>query len=157
MVQETDALLVWGGDVLYLTYWMKQSGVADLLRSDQLDLVYLGVSAGSMAVTGRFGETYVDPPQGTGESLTSENIVFYGPSGKIDRILVTAEGLGLVDFAVIPHLDNENHEDATLANAEIWAARLPVPTYAIDEQTAIKVVDGTVEFISEGHWKLFNA
>src|SRR6187397_533025 len=24
-VQDTDALLVWGGDVLYLTHWMKES------------------------------------------------------------------------------------------------------------------------------------
>ncbi|MCB0022599.1 MAG: hypothetical protein KDD91_06160 [Caldilinea sp.] len=28
-------------------------------------------------------------------------------------------------------------------------------SYAIDEQTAIKVVDGVVEVISEGHWNHF--
>src|SRR6266487_4007412 len=33
MVQETDALLVGGGDPLYLCYWMRQSGLADLLPS----------------------------------------------------------------------------------------------------------------------------
>jgi hypothetical protein len=32
---------------------------------------------------------------------------------------------------------------------------LPVPGYAIDDQTAIKVTDGAVEVVSEGHWKLF--
>jgi dipeptidase E len=42
-----------------------------------------------------------------------------------------------------------------MANAEKWAAKLPVPGYAIDDQTAIKVIDGTVEVVSEGHWKLF--
>jgi dipeptidase E len=42
-----------------------------------------------------------------------------------------------------------------MANAERWAARMPVPTYAIDDQTAIKVIDGTVEVVSEGHWKRF--
>ena len=36
-----------------------------------------------------------------------------------------------------------------------WAARVPVPAYAIDDQTAIKVTDGAVEVVSEGHWKLF--
>jgi hypothetical protein len=36
-----------------------------------------------------------------------------------------------------------------------WAAGLPVPGYAIDDQTAIKVTDGSVEVVSEGHWKLF--
>ena len=42
-----------------------------------------------------------------------------------------------------------------LANIERWAAGIPVPAYAIDDQTAIKVVDGTLEVVSEGHWKLF--
>jgi dipeptidase E len=57
---------------------------------------------------------------------------------------------------LIPHLDHEDHPDASAANAEKWAARLPVPLYAIDDQTAIKVTDGSVEVVSEGHWKLFN-
>jgi dipeptidase E len=70
--------------------------------------------------------------------------------------LVKAQGVGLVDFALIPHMDNERHPDASMPNAEKWAARLPGPTYAIDDQTAIKVIDGTVEVVSEGHWKLFN-
>jgi dipeptidase E len=153
-VQETDALLVWGGDPLYLCHWMRQSGLADLLPSLR-ETVYVGVSAGSMAATGAFGETYRDPPRGGGEALTSEDIVFATPHGDISRILVTAQGVGLVDFALIPHLDHEDHPDASLANAEKWAARLPVPTYAIDDQTAIRVVDGVVEVVSEGRWKLF--
>ena len=44
-----------------------------------------------------------------------------------------------------------------MADAERWAARLPNPAYAIDDETAIKVADGTVEVVSEGHWKLFTA
>jgi dipeptidase E len=119
-------------------------------------MVYVGVSAGSIAATSTFGETYLDPPMPGGEVLASEDIVFATPQGEISRILVKAQGVELVDFAIIPHLDNEHHPDASLANAEKWAARLPVPTYAIDDQTAIKVVDGTVEVVSEGHWKLFN-
>jgi hypothetical protein len=45
--------------------------------------------------------------------------------------------------------------DNSMANAEKWAASVPVPGYAIDDQTAIKVTDGAVEVVSEGHWKLF--
>ena len=75
--------------------------------------------------------------------------------GDIDRTFVTARGAGLVDFTLIPHLDHEYHPDASLGNAETWASKLPVPTYAIDDQTAIKVIDGTVEVVSEGNWKLF--
>ena len=154
-VQETDALLVWGGDPLYLSYWMRQSGLADLLPSLRHEAVYVGVSAGAMAATSTFGETYPDPPNGTGTPLASEDIVFATPHGDINRTFVTAQGAGLVDFTLIPHLDHEDHPDASLSNAETWAAKLPVPTYAIDDQTAIKVIDGTVEVVSEGHWKRF--
>lgn len=108
-----------------------------------------------MATATTFVETYVDPPRGSGEPLTSEEIVFATPQGDINRILVTAQGVGLVDFALIPHMDHKDHPDASLANAEKWAAKLPTPTYAIDDQTALKVIDGAVEVVSEGHWKLF--
>jgi dipeptidase E len=56
---------------------------------------------------------------------------------------------------LFPHLDHERFPENSLTNLERLAARIPVPTYAIDDQTAIKVTDGTVEVVSEGHWKLF--
>jgi dipeptidase E len=154
-VLETDALLVYGGDVLYLSHWMRQSGLANLLPSLPRETVYVGVSGGAMAAASILGETYRLPPSGTGSPLTSDDIVFATPHGEISRTFVTAKGVGLVDFALIPHLNNENHPDASLPNAQKWAARLPVPTYAIDDQTAIRALDGTVEVVSEGHWKLF--
>ena len=154
-VEETDALLVWGGDVLYLSYWMQQSGLAALMPSLRRDSVYVGVSAGSMAASATFGETYPNPPSAGGKVLTSEDTVFATPHGEINTTFVTAQGAGLVDFALIPHLDHEDFPENSLANAEKWAARLPVPVYAIDDQTAVKVADGTVEVVSEGHWKLF--
>jgi len=49
MVQETDALLVGGGDSIYLCYWMRQSRLAALLPSVR-ETVHMGVSAGSMLV-----------------------------------------------------------------------------------------------------------
>src|SRR5690242_4252766 len=95
-VQETDALLVWGGDPLYLSHWMRRSGLADLAPSLRREMVYVGVSAGSMAACATFGETYPDPPRGSGETLTSEDIVFSTPQGDIRTTLVTARGVGLV-------------------------------------------------------------
>jgi len=154
-VEETDALLFWGGDPVYLSYWMRQSGLTDLLPSLRREVVYVGVSAGSMAASSTFGEAYRNPPGASNSALSSEEIVFATPGGKISRTFVTTQGAGLVDFALIPHLDHEDHPDASLANAEKWAARLPVPVYAIDDETAIKVTGGTVEVVSEGHWKLF--
>jgi peptidase E len=69
-----NALLVWGGDVLYLRYWMQQSGLADLFASLRPELVYVGVSAGSMVVTSHIGETYTDhkpPPAAISDRKTS--------------------------------------------------------------------------------------
>ena len=132
LVQETDALLVEGGDPLYLCYWMRQSGLADLLP-ELPEAVYVGVSAGSMVMAPNIGEDFVGWKPPTGGDRT----------------------LGLVDFAMFPHLDNENMPDNSLANAEKWAAGMPVPAYLIDDQTAIVVRDGAVEVVSEGHWKRF--
>ena len=154
-VRESDALLVWGGDPVYLAYWMKHSGLADLLPSLRPEMVYVGVSAGAIATASKFGETYFDPPKANGERISSESIVFAGPEGEFTVTLVMAEGIGLVDFSIIPHVDYDDHRD--VANAELWASRLPLPTYALDDQSAVKVVDGTVEVVSEGSWKLFNA
>ena len=130
-VQETDVLLVNGGDTLYLNYWMKESGLADLLPS--LNLVYVGLSAGSMVMTPRIGKEFV---------------IWTPPTGGDDT-------LGFVDFSIYPHLDNPGLPSNTMANAEKWAAGIPGPAYAIDDETAIRVVDGTVDVISEGNWKLF--
>jgi dipeptidase E len=154
-VRDADALLVGGGDPLFLANWMRRSGLTDVLPTLRSEAVYVGVSAGSIAATSTFVETYTEPPRGNDRPLKSENIVFTTPQGDLDRILVTGQGAGLVDFAVIPHLEHPHHTDASLANAEKWAARIPAPTYAIDDETAIKVVDGTAQVVSEGQWKLF--
>jgi len=153
-LRDADAMLVWGGDPLFLANWMRRSGLTGLLPTLRSEAVYVGVSAGSIAATSTFVETYVEPPREKDGPLKSEDIVFATPQGDVDRILVTGQGAGLVDFAVIPHLEHADHPDASLANAERWAARIPAPTYAIDDETAISVVDGA-EVVSEGHWKLF--
>ena len=140
MVRETDALLVWGGDVLYLCYWMRESGLADVLPSLR-EVVYVGVSAGSIVVT----------PYNPDAEFNLERV----PAGS-DRAREGDRALGLVDFTLKPHLDRDGFPDAASAEIEKWASGVPVPTYGIDDQTAIRVTDGDVDVISEGHWKLFN-
>jgi dipeptidase E len=154
-VRDADALLVWGGDPLFLATWMRRSGLTDLLPTLRSEAVYVGVSAGSMVAASTFVETYIEPPNGKEGPLKSEEIVFATSQGDVDRVLVTGQGAGLVDFAVIPHLENPNHPDASLANAERWAARIPAPAYAIDDETAVRVVDGAAQVVSEGQWRLF--
>jgi dipeptidase E len=136
VVEETDALLVWGGNVLYLTYWMRQSGLADLLPS-LTGKVYVGVSAGSIAVT-RY-------------NCDAEFDLQFVPDGS-DMGQGAERGLGLVDFTLYPHLNHPEMPDTTLENIGKWAAGIPVPTYALDDQSAIKVVDGVHEVVSEGKW-----
>jgi len=154
-VRDADALLFWGGDPLFLANWMRRSGLAALLPTLRAEAVYVGVSAGSIAAASTFVETYTEPPRGKDAGLKSEDIVFATPDGDVHRTLVTGQGAGLVDFAVIPHFEHPDHPDASLPNAEKWAARIPAPAYAIDDQSAIKVVDGAAEVVSEGRWKLF--
>jgi dipeptidase E len=133
-VAESDILLVNGGDALYLAYWLRASGLADVLES-MPEMVWMGLSAGSMAMTPKIGADFIDwlPPGGADVAL------------------------GIVDFAIFPHLDHPALPENTTNDAERWAADMSIPCYAIDDETAIKVVDGTVEVISEGHWKLLNA
>ncbi len=152
-IEEADAILVWGGDPLFISYWMRESGLTDLLPSLPGDRVYVGVSAGAIATASLFAETYPAPRGAAGDPLSSEEIVL--PDGDIKTTLVTATGMGLTDFAIIPHFGNKDHHDASRANAEYWAAHVPVPVYAIDEDTAIKVDKGVVEVVSEGQWELF--
>lgn len=154
---EADALLVWGGDPLFISYWMQQSGLTDYLPSLLDTLVYVGVSAGSIAVASLFAESYSEERFCAGIPLTSEEIVFSSDNGDVSGTIVTANGIGLTEFAVIPHFENKNHFASSSANAEKWASKIPVPVYAIDEETAIKVKDGSVEVVSEGQWKLFNS
>ena len=131
-VQETDVLLVNGGDALYLAHWMRLSGLADLLATLP-DKVWVGLSAGSMVMSPCIGEAFMGwkPPNGEDKAL------------------------GLVAFSIFPHLDHPALPENTMADAERWAARLSNPAYAICDDTAIRVVDGAVDVISEGHWKHF--
>jgi dipeptidase E len=134
-VQQTDALLVWGGSPLYLCYWMRQSGLADLLPSLRPETVYVGTSGGAMVATPDFGGATYD---------------------ESDPLTGSDRALGLVDFSVFPHLEREDMPDTSLANIERWAAGISVPAYAIDDETAITVTDGEVDVVSEGRWKLFS-
>jgi dipeptidase E len=132
-VREADVLLVNGGDALYLCHWMRQSGLADLLPSLN-ETVWVGLSAGSMVMTPRVGDEFVE----TKPPITGDDIA-----------------LGVVDFSIFPHLDHPDLPENSMSHAERWAAGIGGPAYAIDDHTAIKVAEGAVEVVSEGRWKYF--
>jgi dipeptidase E len=130
-VEACDVLLVNGGDAMYIGHWLRESRLADLLPT--LDAVWVGLSGGSMVLTPRIGANFVNWPKAGGDDET----------------------LGVVDFSIFPHLDNPDLPHNTIAAAERWAAEIGCPAYAIDDETAIKWVDGEVEVVSEGHWQHF--
>ena len=129
LVKEVDALLVGGGDVLYLCHWLRESGMVDLIPS-LTETVWVGLSAGSMVMTPVVGEDFIQWRPPSGDTST----------------------LGLVDFSICPHLAADGKPGNSMAEAEEWAATIPNAAYALDDQTAISVVDGKVDFVSEGHW-----
>lgn len=132
LVRETDVLLAAGGDVLYLAHWMRESGLTDLLP-ELTGTVWVGLSAGSMVMAPRVGEDFIQWRPPTGDE----------------------SALGLVDFAICPHLAPDGEPGNSMAEAEQWAASIPGPKYAMDDQTAIRVVDGAVDVVSEGQWRYF--
>lgn len=132
-VREADVLLVDGGDATYLCHWLRESGLAELLPS-LAEKVWVGVSAGSMVMTPRIGSDFVEWPGAPGDRT-----------------------LGVVDFSIFPHLGHPDMPENTMAAAERWAAEIGGPAYALDDQSAIKVVDGVVEVVSEGQWRELDA
>lgn len=131
ILRETDVLLVAGGDTMYLAHWIRESGLLDLLPT--LNIVWVGVSAGSVVMAPRIGRNFVHWPE----------------EGAND------EGLGIVDFAIFPHLGYPGLPTHSLDHARAWIKTLDTPGYAIDDQTAIKVIDDKIEVISEGEWHYF--
>ena len=129
-VQDADVLLVNGGDPIYLDRWMRESGLAELVPS--LRAVWVGLSAGSLVMGPRIADVFA---------------AWTSPVG--------GEGLGMVDFEIFPHLDHPELPENTTADAERWASGLTGQGYAIDDETAITVVDDTVDVVSEGHWRRF--
>ncbi|MCP2635894.1 Type 1 glutamine amidotransferase-like domain-containing protein [Microbacterium sp. HD4P20] len=131
-VTAADTLLVDGGEAIYLSHWMRESGLADLLPS-LADTVWVGVSAGSMVMTPRIGKEFLE--------------------WDVDG---TDEALGVVDFSIFPHLDYPGWSSNTSESAARWAAGIQGRSFAIDDHTAIAVQDGDARVISEGKWLEFN-
>ena len=148
-LESADCILVGGGNTGYLSYWLQHTGLGARLPALLGDTVYVGVSAGSMVATHslQIDQTHLtrtgiyrdadfeeDAPRGAGSN----------------------RALGLVPFVIRPHLAADYYPTATMERFARAAAALDVPLYAIDDQTALKVVDGQVEVVSEGEWRLFD-
>jgi len=137
--EKADILVFGGGNVYHLLKWIKKSGLETLLPELLKTKVYVGISAGSMVTAKNF-------------SLSRSNILYY----EKNRSLKNTKGLGFVDFEVRPHLNSKWFPKVRLDFLEKLAKETPNTFYAIDDDTAVKVVDNKVSIISEGKWKKFN-
>ncbi len=136
---KADIIVFGGGDTRYLLQWIKKSGVEKALAGLLKTKVYVGISAGSMATAKNI-------------SLSSADILYYEKTGKFKN----TKGLGFIDFEIRPHLNSKWFPKVRIDYLEQLAQQTTNSFYAIDDDTAISVVDGTITLVSEGKWKKFN-
>ncbi len=137
--EQANLLVFGGGTAVHLMEWMEKAGVASVLPKLIKTKVYMGISAGSMVAAKTM-------------SLTSQNILCYEQTGEFKP----TKGLGLVDFEIRPHLNSPSFPKVRIDYLEKLAQKNPTSFYAIDDNTAVQVVDTTATVITEGEWKRFN-
>jgi dipeptidase E len=148
-VKKADAFIVGGGNGFYLSFWMQKSGFFEILPGIlENGKPYIGISAGSMILTDSLNFN-LERFEKTGVYYDDE----YDEEAPINA--GSDKTMQIVDFVIRPHLNSKILPKVTLENIEKWAAKSDVPLYAIDDQTALKVIDGKVEVLTEGKWKLF--
>lgn len=147
-LENADVIFVGGGNTFYLSYWMDKSGLFDALPKLLETRVYAGISAGSMISTAslRTASQAINQPNKFYDELYEE----LGPENRSSGR--TAE---LVDFTVRPHYKSKTFPKVDGDFLEAIHKDTGLPLYAIDDMTALKVVDGQVEVITEGDWKLY--
>jgi len=136
-LQETEIMFLGGGNTFHLMHWVKQSGLQDELPSLLETRIYAGISAGSCIA----GPTIFNSVQN-----------LFGEKYELE----IKEGLGLVDFQLIPHLNSPYFDKIREENLREASKDLTEPVYALDDNSALKVIDNRVEIVSEGKYLTFN-
>lgn len=137
-LENADVLFFEGGNTFHLMYWIKKIGLGELLPELLTTRVYVGVSAGSIVAT---------------PSL----VLSSSEKSAVEEIGETAsvKGTGLVDFLIEPHINNAYFPELTFDYIEKESKKVEYPIFALDDNSAIKVIDGDIKVVSEGEWKKF--
>jgi dipeptidase E len=139
-----DAVFVGGGNSFYLSYWMQKSGMFGLLQEFVKDKVYAGISAGSMlAGASLVPSDALDDIQGFRDDLYYEKVI----KGE-----ASAKALEFADLVFRPHLNSDIFPKVRKEILEQVADKLTAPMYALDDESALKIVDGEIEVVTEGQW-----
>lgn len=139
-LETADILFFSGGNTSHLMRWLDESGLSELLPELLKSRVYAGISAGSIVTNPTI-------------ALSSEDkkIYYEEQFGYKEE-----KALGFVDFYTRPHLNFPHHLHASRKNIGKLAKEFPHTIYALDDNSALKVVDGKVEIVSEGEYLVFN-
>lgn len=137
-LESADVLFSSGGNVFHLMYWMKESGLAKLLPELLRSRVYAGISAGSMVTNPTLALSSKD------KKLYYEETFGYE----------SEEALALVDFYVRPHFNSSDFPHVRKEYLEKIAQDIEKPIYALDDQSALKIIDNKIEIISEGDYSI---
>ena len=137
--KRADVLFFEGGNTYYLMEWLNKTGLTKILPELLKDKVYVGVSAGSMV-------TNPDLALKLSQSVYEEDMT------KSEDM----EGLNFVDFYFLPHLNSEGFGKVRKENIKKAAVDISKPIYALDDESALKIIDDKIEVISEGDWFVIN-
>jgi len=138
-LESADVLFFEGGSVYHLMRWLNKSGLTKLLPNLLKDKVYMGASAGSMV---------------TNPDLALKLLQVIYEADMIET--EGAKGLNFVDFYFLPHLNSESFKKMRKENIEKIGQEIDRTIYALDDDSALKIVDNKIEVISEGEWFVIN-
>lgn len=139
-IEKADVLFFEGGNTTHLMYWIEKSGLINLLPELLKTKVWVGVSAGSIVTNPAL-------------TLSNQDKKIYYEENFGYR---SEKALGFVGFYIRPHLNSSFSPHSNKENLEKIAKTVSATIYGLDDNSAIKVVDGKVEVVSEGEWVVFN-
>lgn len=138
-LEAADVLFFEGGNTFHLMEWINKSGLAELLPELLKTKVWVGVSAGSMVTNPDL-------------ALKISQTVYEEDFDRKENMLA----LGFVDFYFLPHLNSEYFKKLREENIRNAVKDSSKKVYALDDEGALKIIDGKVEIVSEGKWLEIN-
>lgn len=135
-IEQGDVLFFSGGHTSHLMRWLKESGLAELLPELLKIRVYAGISAGSMVASPTLALSDNDKKIYYEEKFGYRN----------------EEALHFVDVYMRPHFNSANFPRARKEYIENIAKETGKPIYALDDESALKIIDGKIEVVTEGEY-----
>ena len=140
-LEAADVLFFSGGTTPHLMRWIEEFGLKELLPKLLETRLYVGVSAGSIVVSPTLSLINQTKAKWYKEKFGYE----------------TNKGLGYINFHLRPHLNDSSKPENQKESLAERANKISGVVYGIDDQMAIRVVDGKAEVIGEGEYVVFNS